>query len=86
MADNNVTVSSRYLSYNKAEVQGLLDKVNNADAEPTADSENMISSGAVAEALGNYNTKEEIADLTAVASEEEVRAIVKDYLTDEPEA
>ena len=28
MADNNVTVSSRYLSYNKAEVQALLDKVN----------------------------------------------------------
>jgi len=51
MADNNVTVDPRYMTYNKEEIQGLLDKVHNADAEPTAESTNMISSSAVAAAL-----------------------------------
>lgn len=79
MADNNATISSRYLSYNKTEVQALLDKVHNADAEPTAESENMISSGAVHEALGNYATKDDLK----VASEEEVRSIVKNWSPDQ---
>ena len=29
---NNVTIESRYLKYNKAEVEALLDKVDNAGA------------------------------------------------------
>lgn len=48
---NEVTVDPRYLSYNKADVEVLLGKVDNADAEPTEGSTNMISSGAVAVAL-----------------------------------
>ena len=60
----NVTVDPRYLKYStKAEVEALLDKVNNADAEPTAESENMIKSGAVHAALGNYATKQSVEDL-----------------------
>lgn len=49
--ENEVTVDPRYLSYNKAGVEVLLGKVDNADAEPTEGSTNMISSGAVAAAL-----------------------------------
>lgn len=49
--ENEVTVDPRYLSYNKADVETLLGKVDNADAEPTEGSTNMISSGAVAAAL-----------------------------------
>ena len=79
---NEVNVESRYLSYDKADVETLLDKVNNADAEPTAESENMISSGAVHEALGSYVAKEDLK----VASEEAVRGIVKNWSPDaEPE-
>ena len=78
MADSNTTISSRYLSYNKTEVQALLDKVHNADAEPTAESGNMISSGAVHEALGNYASKKDLTE----ASEEEVRNIVKNWTPD----
>ena len=90
---NEVIVDPRYMTYNKDEVQALLDKVNNADAEPTEESENMISSGAVAEALGNYSTTEEMntalagkQDAMDEASEEEVRNIVKNWTPDaEPE-
>jgi hypothetical protein len=85
---NEVTIDPRYMTYDKDEVQALLDKVNNADAEPTAESGNMISSGAVHEALGNYNTKEEIEEKLTQASEEAVRGIVKNYTPDadpEPE-
>lgn len=65
MADNNgTTIDPRYLSYDKDDVQSLLDKVNNADAEPTAESENMISSGAVAAALENVaSVGEKVADV-----------------------
>ena len=83
MAENNATVDPRYMTYNKDEVQALLDKVNNADAEPTAESENMISSGAVHTALGNYPTKEEMAEATTIATEESVRSIVKDWQSEE---
>jgi hypothetical protein len=72
---NEVTVDPRYLSYDKAEVEELLGKVDNADAEPTEDSTNMISSGAVHEALGNYVAKEDLNE----APEEEVRNIVKNW-------
>jgi len=81
MADN-VKIISSYLKYDTKDVEQLLDKVNDADAEPTAESENMISSGAVHEALGNYATKEDLK----VASEEEVRGIVKNWAPEaEPE-
>lgn len=77
-----VTVDPRYLKYDKDDVERLLDKVNNADEEPTAESENMISSGAVHRALGNYASKEDLTE----ASEEEVRNIVKNWTPDaEPE-
>lgn len=76
------TINPRYLTYNKDKVQALLDKVDNADAEPTAGSGNMISSGAVHEALGSYVAKEDLK----VASEENVRDIVKNWNPDqEPE-
>lgn len=82
MADN-VTVDPRYMTYDKDDVQALLDKVNNADAEPTAESGNMISSGAVHEALGSYVAKEDLK----MASEEEVRGIVKNWSPNqEPES
>lgn len=76
---NEVTVDPRYLSYDKAEVEDLLGKVEHADAEPTAESGNMISSGAVHEALGNYNTKEEIDEMLTTANEESIRNIVKNW-------
>lgn len=91
---NEVTVDPRYMTYDKDEVQGLLDKVNNADTEPTAESENMISSGAVAKALGNYATTESVTESLAdkqdamdEASEEDIRDIVKNWTPDaEPES
>lgn len=48
---NEVIVDPRYSKYNSKEMEAVFDKVHNADAEPTAESENMISSGAVAAAL-----------------------------------
>lgn len=53
---NNVTVDPRYLSYDKADVETLLGKVEHADSTPTENSENMIKSGAVAAALNDYAT------------------------------
>ena len=48
------TVNNRYMKYETAEeVQALLEKVENADAQPTSQSDNMISSGAVYEAMAN---------------------------------
>ena len=48
-------VNPRYMKYQTAaQVQTLLEKVENADAEPTPESANMISSGAVSEALENF--------------------------------
>lgn len=81
---NETIIDPRYLSYDKADVEALLQKVDNADSEPTKESENMIKSGAVHEALGNYPTKEEMAEATTVATEESVRGIVSNY-NPEPE-
>ena len=102
---NEVTIDPRYLSYDKADVEELLGKVDHADDAPTADSENMIKSGAVAAALGNYSTteqmntkledyetKEALAETLndyekkedmVIASEENVRNIVSDYIPDD---
>ena len=102
---NNVNYDPRYLSYDKAEVEELLGKVDNADSAPTADSENMIKSGAVKAALDNYSTteqmntkledyetKEALAETLedyekkedmVIATEENVRNIVSDYIPDD---
>lgn len=84
---NNVNYDPRYMKYDKEDVEALLDKVNGADDAPTADSENMIKSGAVHAALGNYPTKEEMnAALesahvdVSIADEEAVRGIVRNYI------
>lgn len=90
--DNNVNIDPRYMKYDKADVEALLDKVNNADAEPTEESENMISSGAVAAALVNYSTTEQMNEALAgkmpatdIATEESVRSIVSDYVDPDAE-
>lgn len=72
MADNNVKVESRFMKYNKAEVDDLLDKVHNADTEPTEGSANMISSGAVSEALSNMaSIGEKVDEVIDEESEED---------------
>ena len=81
---NNVNVDPRYLSYDKADVEALLSKVDNADSVPTAESENMISSGAVAASLGNYSTTEQMN--TALGDYETKEALAEtlgDYSTTE---
>ena len=81
---NETFVDPRFLAYDTQEVQELLGKVEHADSAPTADSENMITSGAVAAALAGVNetTEERLAekmDVTPTASEEDVRGIVANY-------
>lgn len=48
---NEVNVDPRYSKYTDKQIEDVLDKVHNADEQPTAESGNMISSGAVALAL-----------------------------------
>ena len=62
---NGVNIDPRYLSYDKEDVEALLGKVDNADDAPTAESENMIKSGAVAAALSSAvaEVKEEMPTL-----------------------
>lgn len=80
--ENEVNVDPRYSKYSTQQIEDVLDKVHNADAEPTAESGNMISSGAVHEALDSYVAKDDLK----MASEEEVRGIVKNWSPDqEPE-
>ena len=87
---NRVNIDPRYSKYTNQQIESILDKVHDADAEPTAESGNMISSGAVAEALGNYSTTEQMNEALAgkmpatdIATEESVRSIVSDYNPDE---
>lgn len=87
---NEVNVDPRYSKYSSQQIEDVLDKVHNADEQPTAESGNMISSGAVAAALGNYNTKEEVTELLSdkqdtmtEASEEEIRNIVRNWSPDQ---
>ena len=86
---NEVKIDPRYLSYDKAEVEELLGKVDHADDAPTAESENMIKSGAVAASLGNYSTTEQMNEALAgkmdkmdIATEHNVRNIVSHYVPD----
>ena len=81
---NEVQIDPRYLSYDKADVEELLGKVDNADAEPTAESENMISSGAVHAALGGYPTKTEMnTALGDYETKEALNETLGDYSTTE---
>ncbi len=48
---SDVKVNSRYLSYNKDEVQSILDGVKTLDSTPTAASNNPVKSGGVATAM-----------------------------------
>ena len=80
MADNNVKVESRYLSYNKAAVERILGQVDQIDETPTAGSDNVVKSGGVTAAI------ETAIEEIPVASESDVRNIVKDWLANpEPE-
>ena len=47
MAENNITLNPRYLTFNKAEVQRILSSVRRIDTEPTENNEYPITSGAV---------------------------------------
>lgn len=79
---NEVNVDPRYSKYTTQQIEDVLDKVHNADEQPTAGSGNMISSGAVDAALDSYVAKKDLK----MASEEEVRGIVKNWSPDqEPE-
>lgn len=92
MANN---INPRYMTFSSKETDDLLKKVNNPDTTPTAESDELITSGAVAAALGNYSTTEQMNDALAgkmpvmgIAAEESVRSIVSDYNPDavpEPE-
>ena len=71
------------MKYDKEDVEALLDKVNGADDAPTADSENMIKSGAVAAALAGYHTKEEMTEvLGGYPTKEEMNAALEDVHVD----
>lgn len=49
MAGNNITLTPRYLTFNKVEVQRILSSVSQIDSEPTEDSPYPIASSAVAQ-------------------------------------
>ena len=68
MANDNVTVDPRYSKYNSKEMEAVFDKVHNAEAVPTAESENMISSGAVYEAMAGIAS---VGDKVGEVSDEE---------------
>ena len=72
-----VTIDPRYSKHNNQEIERILDSVATIDSEPTPDSDNPISSGAVAAALGH------VAENLPEASEESVRDIVKNWTPDE---
>lgn len=48
-------IDPRYLSYDKDEVEDLLEKVENPDTSPTEDSDRLITSGAVFAALAQID-------------------------------
>lgn len=69
---NEVIVDPRYSKYNSKDMEAVFDKVHNADAEPTAESGNMISSGAVAAALTNMaEVGEKVGDVPDESPEPE---------------
>lgn len=51
MAGSNTAVESRYLKYNKAEVERILGSVEHVDDTPTEESDNPVKSGGVNAAL-----------------------------------
>ncbi len=77
---NDVTIDLRYSKYTNKEIERILDSVETIDTEPTADSPNPVSSGAVAAALA------EKQDVVTLASEQDVIDIVENFGHDtEPE-
>ncbi|MBQ9646169.1 MAG: hypothetical protein IJV24_07420 [Prevotella sp.] len=93
MADKNVNINPRYLTYNKDEVQDILDGVKQVDEAPAADSKYPVSSGGVHKELRKYTNTEALTQLLAgkqdnigVANEADVRALVTDYSPETPPA
>lgn len=56
-----VTIDPRYSKHNNQEIERILDSVKTIDTELAEDSPNPIAGGAVAAALGNYPTKEQVS-------------------------
>lgn len=56
MANNTANIDPRYLTYNKDEVQRILNGVEHVDATPTADSNYPVKSGGVAAAIAQIIT------------------------------
>lgn len=73
MAENNTSIDPRYLSYDKEEVENILKSVEHFDEQPEEESKNPVTSEGIKRTLAGYFTKEE------VASEEDVRSIVKNW-------
>lgn len=87
---NQVTINKRYLTYNKAEAQDILDSVSQIDDTPTDGSQYPVKSGGVKAALDNYTTTSHLNELLAgkqdsmtVAQEADVRSIVTGYSGDD---
>lgn len=72
-----VTIDPRYSKHNNQEIERILDSVATIDSTPAPESNNPISSGAVAAALGH------VAENLPEATEESVRDIVKNWTPDE---
>lgn len=77
MAD--VTIDPRYLTYDKDEVQRILDSVAVVDSTPKDESEYPVSSGGVKAELDKRPTNEELDEKLSVSTEARVRSIVTDY-------
>jgi len=66
---SDVKVNSRYLSYNKDEVQSILDGVKTLDSTPTESSNNPVKSGGVATAMLDKLEFKENADPASLFSD-----------------
>lgn len=76
----DVKIDPRYSKHSNQEIERILDSVATIDGEPTPDSPNPISSGAVATALDH------VAENLPESTEENVRNIVRNWTPDaEPE-
>ncbi len=75
----SVQLDPKYLSENKDEVERILASVKHIDDAPTAESNNAVKSGGVATAI------QEAVENLPIASEEDVRSIVRDWTPPEPE-
>lgn len=81
---NEVNIDPRYLSYDKEDVEALLEKVENPDTTPTEDSDALITSGGVKGALGSYVTSEAMnTALGEYETKEALNETLGDYSTTE---